>query len=141
MIFGAPVRWNRLRRDRLKKSPPAGAPNSSEGGKKMTGHKKLELPESFKPAVPCDQCLADPTMTRTNGAVVVTYCNHNHAGAILPLRDGKPAANWTIYSPVTLKDWTNFLGRVNENLVELIEQEKREEKDLANLPEDFFYQV
>jgi len=102
---------------------------------------KMELPENFLPKAPCRKCLENPERMRTNGAVAICYCEHNSAGAILPLRDWKPAASWTVYCPITLKEWTQFLSNLDRRFAELIEADKRESEELAELPAEYFHRA
>lgn len=64
------------------------------------------------PAAPgvCNTCLQSNEQTGTNGTFIITYCQHNQAGAVMEIRGGTPSGLWKIYAPITADEFSKAVA-------------------------------
>lgn len=69
--------------------------------------KKLILPPAHGL---CPDCLQDNKQTGNNGILIVSYCLHNRAGAVMELKNGIPSGLWKIYTPITAVEFADAIS-------------------------------
>lgn len=64
----------------------------------------------------CENCLEANlrTVTVGRGALIISHCRHNQAGAVMPFRDDKPTGLWQIFTPVSAEEFSDSLGLAND---------------------------
>lgn len=104
-------------------------------------NQKIEIPESMRPRTPCDECFSDSQRTFGQvGKVVMCYCPHNRSGAILFFKDGQPLGFWRVCSPITFKEFTEYMNTLSAAFATITKQgeqvDANMEKFLESMPSD-----
>lgn len=58
----------------------------------------------------CEECLQNSKQTATNGLLIISYCLHNQAGAVMEIRNGEPSGIWKIYTPITAEEFADAIA-------------------------------
>jgi hypothetical protein len=51
----------------------------------------------------CEDCLQNHLMRAAIGNMLVVYCGHNQAGAVMPVKNGQPLGVWRIFTPISIE--------------------------------------